>query len=255
MNDELPERLRSAGDDFSPDRDRMWSRVSDGMREPRQAAERRPQWRMPLAALAAGAAVVLIGGVVLLGQAIGLGPVISPSPEPPAAGPGTRSAEASETATDPGSSEAGVPSSAEITESATGTETGEAPEQDPRWITVDSGIDSNSNAYWSQVNLVFANSEPLTRLDVELRVAIGDGINSLGTWNTDNNLFSEGTESEEDGFMVYRWTLKDGATLPPGSYTLAAQFSHDQGPRSADEDSYRFDAATETESGRVEGGI
>jgi hypothetical protein len=256
VNDELPERIRSAGDDFSPDRDRMWSRVSEGMREPRGAAApvARTRWRMPLVALATGAVVVIIGGIVLLGQMIGLGPEAAPSDEPPAAGPGTRSAEASESASDPGSSDAGEPSSADVSDNETDAETDEPP-QGPQWLTTDVGLEPNSNDQWTQVTLKFTNHEALTALEVELRVAIGDGIVSLESWTTDDNLFEDAVETEEDGFKVYRWTLKDGVDLPTGSYTLAAQFTHDQGPRSADADDWRFEAATDDEDGEVAGGL
>ncbi|HEX2144514.1 MAG TPA: hypothetical protein VHG10_08400 [Glycomyces sp.] len=256
MNDELPDRLRVTAEEYEPDRDRIWSRVADGMREPRVRAEPvRTGWRIPQLALATGAAVVLIGAVVFFGQAMGLGPVVGPTPEPPAAGPGTRTEEAPETTS------ADEATSGDDVET-TGEEEpdGSSPDSDsqgaPDWLWTDGSVDPGSNDYWSQANLVLKNEEALVELTVELRVAEGDGLVSTGSWSTDSNRLGDAVVTQEDGYLVYRWTLKDGMALPAGEYTLAGQFNHEAGARSTADDAYSFEAESESgEQGQMEGDL
>jgi hypothetical protein len=262
MNDDVNDRLRVTAEAYEPDRDRMWSRISDGMREPRVRAEPvRTGWRIPQLGLATGAAVMLIGAMVFFGQAMGLGPGIGVNPEPPAAGPGTRSEEASDPATsDDITTEAEQTSSEETetqsaTESATETEseTSPEPDSDVEWLWTDGSVDPGSNEYWSQANLVLKNEEALTAVSVELRVAGAEFLDHTGSWTTDSR-FTDAEVTEEDGFLVYRWELRDGAVLPVGQHTLAAQFNHGGGPRHAEDDFYTFDAETESgHTGSVEG--
>ncbi len=253
VNDELPDRLRVTAEEYEPDRDRMWSRVSEGMREPRgvRAEPVRTGWRIPQLGLATGAAVVLIGAIVFFGQAMGLGPVTGPTREPPAAGPGTRSPEVTESASGDASSDAEETTGGEET-----TQGPSSPEVDegPDWLWTDGSIDPGGNDFWSQSNLTLKNEELLAELTVELRVAVGDGVVSTGSWNTANTYFTDAEVSEVDGFIVYRWTLREGQVLPVGEYMLAAQYNHEAGPRSADEDSYTFAAATSAgENGELAG--
>ncbi|MDA1362631.1 hypothetical protein O1R50_23620 [Glycomyces luteolus] len=264
MNDDINDRLRVTAEEYEPDRDRMWSRVSEGMREPRVRAEPvRTGWRIPQLGLATGAALALIGAIVFFGQFLGFGPVIGPTPEPPAAGPGTRSAEATdpassggddattggeeETSADDGESEG---SEEETTEGESSPEVIDAPE----WLWTDGSIDPNSNDYWTQSTLTLKNQEALTGLSVELRVAEGAGVEYTDAWTSGDSWFTEATVTKEDGFLVYRWTLQEGKVLPAGEYQLAGQYNHGAGARSADEDRYTFDAETESGgTGSVEG--
>jgi hypothetical protein len=253
VNDELPDRLRVTAEEYEPDRDRMWSRVSEGMREPRgvRAEPVRTVWRIPQLGFATGAAVLLIGAIVFFGQAMGLGPVTGPTTAPPAAGPGTRSPETTEPASDDPSSDVEETTGGEATQ---GGSSPEADEGGPDWLWTDGSVDPGSNDFWSQSDLTLKNDEPLADLTVELRIAVGDGIVSTGSWNTANTFFTDAEVTEEDGFLVYRWTLRDGQVLPAGEYILAAQYNHEAGPRSADDDSYTFTAATDAgENGELAG--
>jgi hypothetical protein len=261
VNDDVNDRLRVTAEEYEPDRDRMWTRVSEGMREPRVRAEPvRTGWRIPQLGLATGAALALIGAIVVFGQFLGFGPVIGPTPDPPAAGPGTRSAEA----TDPATSGDVTTDAQETTpdegeSETTGGGESEDPstpdaEAGPEWLWTDGSVDPGGNDYWSQSNLTLKNEEALAALTVELRVAEGAGVEYTDAWTTGDSWFAEAVVTKEDGFLVYRWTLKEGQVLPAGEYTLAGQFNHGSGARSADEDSYAFEAQTESgETGAVEG--
>jgi hypothetical protein len=262
VSDELPDRLRASAEEYEPDRDRMWSRVSEGMREPRgaRAEPARTGWRIPHLALATGATVVLIGAVVLFGQSLGLGPVVGPTPEPPAGGRVTATAEASDPATTDGAETTTGEGPESTGEGETTTEETTADDEPGGgavdWLQADGSFDEAGNDYWSQANLVVRNEETLTELTVELRFAIGGDLEPTGSWSTDNSRFADAQVTEEDGFLVFRWSLREGAVLPAGEYTLASQFNHQSGPRGADEDTYAFEAVTESgEDGRAEGGF
>lgn len=254
VNDDLHDRLRVSAEEFEPDRDRMWSRVSDGMRESRvvRAEPARSGWRVPLLAMATGAAVVLFGAIVVLGQTIGLGPVIDPSPNPPAVDPATRAPgvttpadEEPETSAESATSDDAPEGGEEPDETATtegpDAETGAEAPGDVDWLAVQGSIDRGSNDYWTQSNLVLDNEVRLSEVTVELRVAIGDGVNDTGSYSTNNTRFTEAVVTEEGGFLVYRWTLNDGQTLPADRYEFASQFTH-EASRSADADTYRITA-------------
>lgn len=261
MNDELPDRLRVTAEEYEPDRDRMWSRVSDGMREPRVRAEPvRSGWRIPQLGLATGAVVVLIGAIVFFGQAMGLGPRIGQTPEPPAAGPGTRSEGTTDAASSEDASSEAEETSADDGESeGSEDETSEgesSPEVDagPEWLWTDGSIDPASNDYWSQSTLTLKSEEALAGLSVELRVAEGAGVESTDAWTSGDSWLAEAVVTKEDGFLIYRWTLQEGKVLPAGEYRLAGQYNHGTGARSADDDLYTFEATTESgETGAVEG--
>jgi hypothetical protein len=261
VNDDINDRLRVTAEEYEPDRDRMWARVADGMREPRVQAEPvRTGWRIPQLGLATGAALALIGAIVFFGQFLGLGPVIGPDPEPPPAGPGTRSEEATDPATsaDATTEAAETPTSeAEESEETETAEEGSSPETEdaaPEWLWTDGSVDPDSGDFWSQANLTVKNEQPLASVMIELRVAQGDGIEHTGSWTTADSYFTAAAVTEEDGFLVYRWTLQEGKVLPAGEYQLAGQFNHGSGPRSADEDRYSFTAETEAgEAGEVAG--
>ncbi|SDL67002.1 hypothetical protein SAMN05216298_4725 [Glycomyces sambucus] len=261
MNDELPDRLRVTAEEFDPDADRMWSRVAEGMRAPRGAAAPAERRRLvPHLALATGAALVLIGGVVLFGQGLGLGPSADPDPAPPAGGPGTQSESPSgteedtggETTTSEGPSETGSSPDGQTSSEETGGE----PEA-PDWLTAQGSIDANNTDYFSQSVVKFRSERALTGLTVELRVAEGGGLVVSDTWTTDDNLFQEAVVTSEDGYTVLRWTLKDGAVVPAGNeYTLAGQFDPNGGPRSGADDSFTVTATDEDGgTGTLEGGF
>ncbi|THV26799.1 hypothetical protein [Glycomyces paridis] len=262
MNDELPDRLRVGAEEFEPDRDRMWARVADGMREVRaeRAAPARTRWRAPLAAMAAGAAVVLIGVIVLLGQTIGLGPVLQPTPGPPAAEGETPSAGPPETTggdegtTSSSTSEPAGEGTGETTTGEDAETTAETPDV-PEWLFGDAWIDQGSNEYWTQVNMKLQTEVDLTEVTVELKLALGEGLDDTGAYSTNNTLFNEAVVTEEDGFLVYRWTLKDGAVLPPDDYQLAAQVAHTTW-RDAAEDAFTITVLADSgEDAEVEGGL
>jgi len=85
-----------------------------------------------------------------------------------------------------------------------------------------------------------------------VRIAKTAGLVDAGHWTSvPANLVTSSVTSTASAY-VYRFTLNAGATLSPGSYTFAAQYSHDAGTRSVAADA--FDAtATATRKAHVKG--
>ncbi|WP_199040108.1 hypothetical protein [Glycomyces salinus] len=233
MRDDLPDRLRSAGDDFEPDGDRMWERISEGMDGPTPVGARpvRGGFRVPHLAIATGAAVMLIAAIVVIGYRT------SGEPSVPPTGPGQVTS--SEPDGDEYSHEP-IPEAVDEVES----------------LDVQAGLDPDGSIdYWSQAELLLDVTEPVTELTVELRVAMRDDLRETGSWVTAEHYFDPAEVYEQDGYLVFRWTLIDGETIEEGQYTLAGQYNHGDGPRTTEYDYFELEAGAESGSGRIVGGI
>ncbi|MDQ0797052.1 hypothetical protein [Streptomyces sp. B1I3] len=216
MNDEdLRQRLHTAAASHRPDRERMLARIERGMageapaRTPRPPRAPMPWLRVAGATaavcgvLAAGAfAVTSAGQREPAGARVAAGPA-SPSPSPPA---------------DPSRGGA-LPA-------------GQGP------LRSDGTVDSHSNRYWAQSNVTVEAREPLSALTVELRVELNGGVNTTGSWRSLPEQDFVVSAHEEGGFLVYRWTLKPGRSVPAGTHTFAGQYNHAEGVRDAGRDGY-----------------
>ncbi|MFK3730151.1 hypothetical protein ACI2LJ_07810 [Streptomyces sp. NPDC088090] len=99
-------------------------------------------------------------------------------------------------------------------------------------------VDPGSNRWWAQSDLAVTTDGEVTGLTVELRVAHTGGVVSTGHWQTRSADDFAVTVAEEAGALVYRWTLKEGRTVPAGPHTFAAQYNHAEGTRDASADAY-----------------
>ncbi|MEU8892338.1 hypothetical protein [Streptomyces sp. NPDC048442] len=123
-----------------------------------------------------------------------------------------------------------------------------APPVAPLWG--DGSVDPHSNVYWAQSNVTFRSGAPLTALTVELRIARTQGVANTGAWiSLPAEDFTTGIRTEK-GVLVYRWTLKQGRTVPAGEFRAAGQYNHAQGARDARRD--RYTVTTTTADGRKE---
>jgi cytoskeletal protein RodZ len=108
-------------------------------------------------------------------------------------------------------------------------------------IAASGTISQHSIIYWAQNNLTIDVAQPLTTLTVEVRIAQTAGVQYTGNWRTqppDDFTFSV---APTDGFLVYRWTLKPGQTLPALQEIFAAQYDHKTGKRDASKDTFRVE--------------
>ncbi|MFC6062970.1 hypothetical protein [Streptomyces ochraceiscleroticus] len=220
MSDDLRRRLREAAAAHRPDRERMIARVERGMTAAGQPVPRRPgraaPWLRVAGATAAVAAVLAAGGY-------GASAVLHGRDRPVGAAPPAHSAPPS----------------------------GPRTEDGPLWS--DGSVDPHSNDFWAQSNVTLKNAEPLTSLTVELRIARTGGVASTGAWRT----LPEGDftfrADTEDGFLVYRWRLKPGRTVPAGTHVFAGQYDHARGGRDAGADTYAATARFGSQRAAVRG--
>ncbi|MCM9083516.1 hypothetical protein L1606_36530 [Streptomyces spororaveus] len=216
MTDELRGLLRESAEAHQPDRARMLARVERGTARPGTARRSRDRertralsWpRIVLATLATAGTLTASALMVVDVDAVH-------DPDPP------RSPSAVGRAVPP-------------------TAAGSRTEDGPLWA--DGSVDPHSNAYWAQSNVTLKAGEPLTALVVELRIALTEGVKDTGNWRTRPAADFDLSARQEGGFLVYRWTLKPGRTVPPGEHVFAGQYDHATGGRDAKDDTYRIDA-------------
>jgi hypothetical protein len=131
-----------------------------------------------------------------------------------------------------------VPGSNSATPSGADSATGVPQNSGP--LQSDGVVGANSDDFWEQSNVVLTTQKEVTSLTVELRIATAHGEKYSQSWTTASQ--TQVRTSVEDGYLVYRWTLTSGQTIPPGSYTFAGQFTHDEGESGTEGDSYTVTA-------------
>ncbi|AQS70232.1 hypothetical protein [Streptomyces pactum] len=263
-DEELRAKLHEAAGAHEPDRARILARVERGMagqdqdRLAQHRATRPPLlgWARVAGATAAVAGVLAVGGYAVASavkddappqRSVATSPTPTPSPDgtparPPAPPSGTAS----------GSGTPDAPASSRPpTATATGTARppASAVEDGPLWS--DGSVDPHSNDFWAQSNVTLKTGEPLTALTVELRVAQTGGVTSTGAWRSLPEEDFTFTVEERDGFLVHRWTLKQGRTVPAGEWMFAGQYNHERGGRDAGGDRYTATATATATSERL----
>ncbi|TXS44487.1 hypothetical protein [Streptomyces sp. t39] len=201
--DEVRRRLRETAGSHRPDREAMLARVERGMAAPAAARPPRPApapWLRVLAATAAVAGVLAVGGYAVATL------TGAPAPRESAARP--------------------APLRPAPERAADG------------FMSSSAAVDRHSNRYWAQGNVTLTTREPLTELTVEVRVALTGGVEETGHWLTRPADDFEVRVEERDGALLYRWTLRQGRTVPVGTHVFAAQYNHAEGGRDASRDTY-----------------
>ncbi|MBC9716920.1 hypothetical protein H9Y04_30745 [Streptomyces sp. TRM66268-LWL] len=270
--DELRRELRAAAERHDPDKARMWARIERGMSADTVVTGRspRPQTRgwLRVAGAAAGVAgVVAVAGISATAAMRDDNP--GPSAVTSAPQPGTPTADSTATvqgtaSPDPSRKPSSSPPSGED------AKTSETPDPDPGRKTSpppatsaagetdgplwsDGSVNPHSNDFWAQSDVTVKTTEPLTSLVVELKIARTEGVASTGEWRTRPAEDFVSDVVETDGFLIYRWTLQPGKTVPAGSHVFAGQYNHEEGGRNAYGDSYSARATANGEEARVEG--
>jgi hypothetical protein len=131
-----------------------------------------------------------------------------------------------------------VPGSNPATPTGTGTATDAPKSSGP--LRSDGVVDPHSDDFFEQNNVVLTTQQELTSLTVELRIAVVHGETYHQSFTTASQ--TQVQTSVEGGFLVFRWTLTSGQTIPSGSYTFAGQFTHDEGEGGTEGDSYTVTA-------------
>ncbi|AQW49962.1 hypothetical protein ACIQPP_32720 [Streptomyces violaceusniger] len=231
--------LRTAAASHEPDRIRMLARVTAGMAADGRSRGARTGPRRPRATRLVGpvaglaAAVAATGIAVVATDGAERPQTVRTSSEPPAppAGAGAERRPGEE----PG---AGSQSDAERhTPSAYPTAAGPNHLAEPT-VRSKGAINAHSNPYWAQSDITLTIGRPLTSLTVELRVADTGDVLSTGSWSSLPTGDVATATRVEDGVLVYRWTLRKGATVRPGRYVFAGQYNHAEGDRDTGRDAY-----------------
>ncbi|MFE9396577.1 hypothetical protein [Streptomyces flavidovirens] len=255
MDDELRRRLRDAAAAHRPDRERMLARAERGMAghaRRKTWAVCRPvaPWLRMVGTTAAVAGVFAVGGYGVASavrggepnpRTVATTPTDESAPEQPTATPEPDRPSTLSTVSD--SPAPSTPPAGDTAHAVPATEL----------LGADGSIDPGSSAYWGQSNITVKVKKPLTELTVELYVADEDSPKDTGNWRSLPADDFEVSVRASRGACLYRWTLKDGRTVPAGEHVFAVQYNHTQGQRDAGNDSYTVLAGTGTEQARWKG--
>jgi hypothetical protein len=245
--DDTRKHLRRAAEAHEPDREAMLARIEQGMaqdsdarRARRYRRRRQASWaKVSLAALAA------VGVLGLGGLAVAAG-VRQQAPERPA--PVVVAPTGQAATPQPRVSSARPPvSSGPSTPHHSAAPTGDGV------ISARADINAHSTVYWSQNDLTVDVAQPLTAMTVELRIAQTGGVQSTGDWLTAPPDDFTITVTPSDGYLVYRWVLKPGRTIPAARQLFAAQFNHQTGKRDAGKDTFLVQATASGRTSEVHG--
>jgi len=262
-HDELRARLHQAAEAHEPDRARILARIERGMRpEAGRAGHRstRPMvwgWARVMGATAAVAGMLAVGGYAVASavkkddeprqQTVVVSPTPTPSPD---------ATSRPEPSVDP------TPSRAPETHGSTGTPSPTRPSASALSsaygrtdgpLSSDGSVDPHSNEFWAQSNLTLKTDTQLTALTVRLRIAQTGGVADTGAWRSLSEQDFDLTVGEQNGFLVYTWTLKAGRTVPKGEWVFAAQYNHQDGGRDAKDDRYTITATADGRQRAVSG--
>ncbi|MFJ9561946.1 hypothetical protein ACIRQQ_18105 [Streptomyces fuscichromogenes] len=268
VHDELRARLHEAAEAHEPDRARILARVERGM-----AAQGRPNhratlpplfgWVRVVSATAAVAAVLGVGGYAVA-SAVKDPPTektvaVSPTPlSSPAATsrPPSRTAAPSASGAPSGNASprtSTAPSSAPRTSAAPTAPVAKGETDGPLWS--DGSVDPNSNDFWAQSDVTLKVSAQLTALTVRLKVAQTGGVSDAGAWRSLPESDFTQNVTEQDGFLVYTWTLRPGSKVAVGAWVFAGQYNHERGGRDAKDDSYTITGSADGRQYAVTGGF
>jgi hypothetical protein len=270
VHDELRARLHEAAGAHQPDRARMLARIERGMTEEARPSGHRAQlppvfgWLRVAGATAAVAGVLAVGGYAVASAVksddappqgtVAVTATPTPSPEAtsrPPAFPADPSPSAPPTRRESPSAPSSAPPATSPAATPARPPADAGVEDGPLWS--DGSVDPHSNEFWAQSNVTLKTAEQLTSLTVELTVAQTGGVSSTGAWRSLPEDDFELTVGERDGFLVYTWRLKEGRTVPAGTWVFAGQYDHERGGRDAKDDGYAATARTVSQDLAVAG--
>ncbi|BCY05095.1 hypothetical protein L3i22_001830 [Actinoplanes sp. L3-i22] len=233
-DDELRALLRTEAGAHQPDRLAILSRVTQTAMRNEAARRRAPRVRIAGAA-AAVAAVIGGGGFAQWALAGGTGSNRPTPPPPPvvtaSVAPAVTASAAPRPSTTTKSHRPSPPASPSASVAA----------QSPLWA--DGSVDVGGKTQASSVVTIKA-SEPLTALQVTIRVAKTPELVGRGGSQQVPGASVNSSVTDENGALVYRFTLSSGDTLEPGTYTFFARYTYAEGGRDAGADTYAVAATS-----------
>ena len=170
-------------------------------------------------------------------------PARSASASPSRAGPPTRAGRPTSAADPDGRHAAHAKATATASPSAShpapvrGNPTG----RQSSYLSADATVEPGTNPYWAQSDLDVNSTVPLSDLRVDVRVAQTGGVASTGTWTSLGDQVDV-TVTDVGDAVEYVFKLKQGVTLPAGTYYFEVQYNHAQGARDSEYDAYEATA-------------
>jgi hypothetical protein len=264
VHEGLRARLREAAEAHEPDRAHILARIERGMagdvRPERPARPPLAGWARVVGATAAVAGLLAAGGYAVASAVKGEEPADrtvtvtrSPTPSPDVTFRPPPKPDPTPSTDMPDSKPSPAPSRTPAAENPAPAPPPAAVDTEDGPLWSDGSVDPHSNDFWAQSNLTLKTSEELTALTVELRIALTAGVNSAGAWRSLPEEDFTLTTGESGGFLVYRWVLKEGRTVPKGEFVFAGQYDHARGGRDAKDDRYTMTATADGEQYAVGG--
>jgi hypothetical protein len=258
-SDEVLTALRAKAAAYQPDRAAILDLIHQGqatldsVQAPR-VGHRRTAVRA--VGMAATMAAVLGSSVAVTWAAMSTGMLGTSSPEPVVtSAPPSRSPAATHgpvatgrpTSPSPSRSSSHASSSPPASPSSNGSQQG--------FLRSSTAIDAASIDNWTQGNVTVVTSETVTALEVTVRVVATPRVSSTGSWSTIRSENLVTAVEEQAGALVYRFTLKPGVSLGPGSYVFGVQYGHAVGGRDPSRDTYQVVATANGKQAEVNGGF
>lgn len=241
--DEIWAALRADMERHEPDRARILARVEAA----RRAHHRRPP-------IVAGLLVAGVIGVASFGGwqfADDLGsPASSGSPASPSATAAPSLIEKSAPVRPAGPSATARPADPPATGSSSDPPaTGPPAGPSVTGLKVGGVLDPNSSQYWAQESVTLTVDKPLASLVVTVRVGRGNGATFAGAWLSLPGVDFTVEKITGKAQLVFRWTLKGGRKVLPGSFVFGAQYGRTPGARNLGGDTFSVVAGSVTRHG------
>lgn len=272
IDDDLRAALRAEAVRHRPDREAMLDRITQtAMRN--QQVRHRAAPRLRIGGAAVAVAAVLGGGGFAQWALAGDGAPPPPAPAPmvsvpmappaspsPSLAPSQPASATTGASSKPRRSRSSVPaspaspgssasprSSASPASPASSAPAGVPPGAEPATrgpIWSDGSIDADSSDSQGTGVVTIRTAERLTALNVTIRVARTPDLVSRGSSQQVPGASVNSAVTEEPDAITYRFALSSGDTLDPGTYLFRARYTHAEGGRDADGDSYAATAVT-----------
>ncbi|MEY9862691.1 cytoskeletal protein RodZ [Catenulispora sp. GAS73] len=237
--DDLRRRLRETAEAHQPDRDAMLVRIQRGMALSDGADRARSfRRRKQTSWLKVSLATLTVVGVTGLGGLAVAAVMQQRAPQPTTPAVVAPTGDTASATPSPRTSTAKPPAPTSPTPSRQPTTTAKTADGP---IAARGTIGPHSIIYWAENDLTIDVAQPLTTLTVEIRIAQTDGVQHTGEWRTAPADDFTVSVAPADGFLVYRWTLKPGRTVPAVQQVFAAQYNHKTGMRDASKDTFRVE--------------
>lgn len=238
--------LDAAARGYEPDGERLRDLVSSRIAEqdgdrPRSARRARPARTRLNRTFSAGAGIAAVAAAVVI--AVGVTTMLAVTSSSPTA---TGSPRAADGGPGPGApthtSTAAIPAPSNAPGSGG---TAATPSQPAHSYVATERVDPQSNPNWAQLDVVVTAKQPLTALEITIRVAGCDGLAMPKSFDDGPyGVFASSSTSSADGSISYVFSLVAGHTFAPGTVEFAAQFSHAATGWRQDADTYRISVQT-----------